>query len=156
MAALGFPKPSTTKETTYEKILRYRENHIEKLKLKKKEKKKRKALPSIRSLIRIADRVFSIFIRRRDGRCVLCGSTSNLTCGHLIKRGKKRVRWDERNCNCLCSGCNYRDNFDHDIYVLWWINRYGLEEYKWMVVISKPLYKPTRDELNSIILKYNV
>ena len=121
---------------------------------KKVVKKKRVKLPTIRKLILHADKLFSLFIRNRDKRCVLCGTTLNLTCGHLIKRGKKAVRWSEINCFCLCSGCNYRDNFDHDIYVAWFIRKYGEENYLYLVERSRGVFKPSREYLNAIIKQY--
>lgn len=63
-----------------------------------------------------ADKWFSEFIRLRDsdehGRvtCVTCshrGHWRELQCGHWITRGHEAVRYDERNCNTQCRGCNY-------------------------------------------------
>jgi 5-methylcytosine-specific restriction endonuclease McrA len=122
----------------------------------KRKKVKRVKLPSTRKLIRECDRLFSLFIRQRDKSCVLCGSTTNLTNGHLIKRGKKSVRWDEMNCNCLCMGCNYKDNFDHDVYVQWWILKYGVGAYFNLIERSRGILKPSREFLSNIITKYNV
>ena len=121
---------------------------------KKVVKKKRVKLPTIRKLILHADKNFSVFIRQRDLRCVLCGSTTQLTNGHLIKRGKKSVRWDDKNCNCLCMGCNYKDNFEHDHYVVWWINKYSPLKYEQLVERSKGIFKPSREYLNAIIKQY--
>lgn len=158
MEVLGFPKPVTIKETNYERALRYQQKARLKsiVKKQKKHKKKRVRLPPLRALITKADRYFSLFIRHRDKKCVLCGATDNLTNGHLIKRGKKRVRWDELNCHCLCSRCNYRDNFDHDIYVSWFITQYGALPYQDLVEKSRGTYKPKRDELNEIIRHYSL
>jgi len=120
-------------------------------------KKGKKRLPTIRSLIGKADKVFASYIRNRDGnKCVLCGSTKSPTCGHLIKRGKKATRWDEVNCNCLCSGCNYKDNFEHDIYVIWFLREYGQTMYEDLLDRSKVLFKPTREYLLGVIEKYDV
>lgn len=98
----------------------------------KKKASRIKVVP-LKKLVEKADKVFSVFIRERDMRkCVLCGSEVNSTCGHLIKRGKKRVRWDENNCFCLCSICNFRDKVDtdyHGKYVAWYIERYGIARY---------------------------
>jgi len=94
----------------------------------------------LKKLVKKADTLLSLFIRARDKRCALCGSTSNLTNGHLIKRGKKPVRWDESNCFCLCSTCNFRDKVDtnyHGKYVAWFIERYGVEKYKALEKLSE-------------------
>jgi len=96
----------------------------------KKGKERRLSLPKI---IKKADTILSLHIRKKYGKCVLCGKTTNLTNGHLIKRGKKAVRWDENNCFCLCSICNYRDKVDtdyHGRYIAWFIRKYGLCVYE--------------------------
>jgi hypothetical protein len=53
-----------------------------------------------------ADRLFSRYIRARDGRCVECGKTDSLQCAHLVSRRYHAVRWDERNAVALCQGCH--------------------------------------------------
>lgn len=100
---------------------------------RKARKVKKPRVVPLSKLVKKADRLLSLFIRARDKKCVLCGSTINLTNGHLIKRGKKPVRWDENNCFCLCSTCNFRDKVDtnyHGRYVAWFIGRYGLALYE--------------------------
>lgn len=78
-------------------------------KLKKAKKRSRK------SLVKELDRVFSIFIRNRDGnRCVQCGSMEKLTNGHLFSRVNHSTRWDELNCACQCSGCNMRHEYEFE------------------------------------------
>lgn len=100
-----------------------------------KPKKGRRARPrklSLKKLVTKADELLSVFIRKRDGKCVLCGATTKLTNGHLIKRGKKPVRWSPENCFCLCSTCNYRDKVDSDYhgrYVAWYVEKFGLSAY---------------------------
>lgn len=56
-----------------------------------------------------ADRLFSPFIKNRDGGCVIgrMGATDcwgPLECAHLLRRGFKAVRWDPRNAVTLCAG----------------------------------------------------
>lgn len=163
MTQILFPKPKTIKPTQYEKfkakMLKDKEIRAKYLTLRRKKptlRKKRVKLPSIRSLITKADKLFSVFVRNRDKKCVLCGKAINLTNGHLVKRGKKSVRWDEVNCNCLCMACNYRDNFDHDIYVSWFLREYGEAMYQDLVERSRGVFKPNREYLNGIISKYSI
>lgn len=60
------------------------------------------------------DRVFSIYIRRRDcpdgqGRCISCGRPINFTtcdAGHYIPRTHTATRWNELNCHGQCRICN--------------------------------------------------
>ena len=155
LAKLMFQKPKTVKLSAYERMLERAKNKRVAVKVKRKAKKRVK-LPSIRKLVLKADQVFARFIRERDGnKCVLCGSTNNPTCGHLIKRGKKPTRYSEMNCNCLCMGCNYKDNFEHDHYVMWFIKQYGVEKYEMLIELSKEFHKWTREELLEIISMYD-
>lgn len=55
------------------------------------------------------DKLFSEFIRRRDGFCQRCWGHrgwKNLQCSHYIKRRFRATRWDEDNCCALCFGCH--------------------------------------------------
>lgn len=112
--------------------------------------------PKTSKLLKEADRVFSLFIRNRDKRCVCCGSTYNLQNGHLIKRGKKAVRFDEKNCNCQCRSCNYKHNQYPEYYTRWFIFKYGKNEYDKLIERSIPLKQFTVSELEEIIRKYKV
>jgi hypothetical protein len=63
--------------------------------------------------IRPADKVFSEFIRRRDGRCVYAtphcknwATWRELTCSHFIKRRYNAVRYDPKNCDAACRSCH--------------------------------------------------
>ena len=61
---------------------------------------------------RRADRLFSRFIRERDGRCQLAGTPSSrygtecwgpLECSHLLRRTFKATRWLEENAVASCA-----------------------------------------------------
>jgi len=60
---------------------------------------------SYQSAKRELDRVFSLYIRKRDPKCVCCGRPTEV-CGHFIPRGKLATRWDDDNCFGFCSDCN--------------------------------------------------
>lgn len=55
-----------------------------------------------------ADKLFSEYIRKRDGRCVRCGKTENLQCSHFWSRRMEGVRFDPINAEALCPGCHKR------------------------------------------------
>jgi NinG protein len=65
-------------------------------------------------LIREADRVFSIYIRRKDAingiaRCVTCGAAGHwkvMHNGHYLSRRIIATRWNQINCNVQCERCN--------------------------------------------------
>ena len=118
-------------------------------------KVKRKKLPKLSTLIKKADAVFSKFIRVRDGYiCVTCGKTGNHA-GHYIRRGHKRVRWNAQNVHCQCCGCNTFLDGNMDRYALFMIERYGVDHLQWLEN-QKGAYKPTRDDLNTIIEAYSL
>ena len=77
----------------------------------KNTKKKAKAKPktkSIKQLRKIADNLASEVVRKRDGRCLLCGKTENLQAHHFIitKGASTKHRWDLRNLISLCYPCH--------------------------------------------------
>lgn len=117
---------------------------------------KRKKKVPLNKLVKKLDAVFSVWVRNRDKKCVLCGTTNQLCNGHLLKRGKHATRFDEKNCNCLCMSCNYRDEFDHDLYVSWFLEKYGEREYLDLVKKGHTIKKWSRDELEEMLIKYKI
>ena len=61
------------------------------------------------------DRELSRFIRERDGKCVLCGSTSRLHAHHIETwMEREDLRYDENNMVSLCIHCHtLADNAHH-------------------------------------------
>jgi hypothetical protein len=111
--------------------------------------------PKLSKLLKEADRVFSLFIRNRDNyRCVICGSEFRPQCGHLIKRGKKSVRFNEFNCHCQCAGCNKKHNYYPEHYTLWFIQKHGQGAYDNLVQESKKVVNLKVTDLQEIIKKY--
>lgn len=53
-----------------------------------------------------ADSYFSKYIRERDGKCLRCGTTENLTCSHYFRRGISATRYDPKNNITLCAECH--------------------------------------------------
>lgn len=76
-----------------------------------------------------ADKAFSLMIRNRDRRCVVCGSTERLTCGHLFSRAHYSTRWDPENAFCQCAPCNFRHEFDPGPLTLYYLSLYGAAKY---------------------------
>lgn len=109
--------------------------------LKEKQRKK---------LIKKCDELVSLIVRKRDGKCVVCGSTQNLTCGHLITRNCKIIRWELTNNNCQCRSCNFTHEFRPERYTSWWVNKYGLDAYNELVRLSNQTKKWTVFELEDL------
>jgi hypothetical protein len=78
-------------------------------------------------LIAELDKYTSIIVRRRDRRCVTCGSPRNLQCSHFYSRRYLLIRFDLTNCNAMCGSCNRRHNFDPFPYMAFMQEKYGPE-----------------------------
>ena len=65
-------------------------------------------------IVKKLDRVFSLYIRNRHSKngkaeCFTCGKideVSRLHAGHFMSRRHLATRWDEKNVNAQCAGCN--------------------------------------------------
>lgn len=81
----------------------------EKIKVKKEKVKIKKAFTRS-TLIKEADRVFSLYIRERDRwlPCVTCWSswTETHQCWHFASRRHLNTRWHEKNAHSQCPRCN--------------------------------------------------
>lgn len=100
------------------------------------------------------DKVFSEYIRARDGRCFTCGSTEALSCGHLFSRVSLVTRWHEQNAHAQCSGCNLRHEYDFAIYEDAFIKRYGQAAYDRLKALHYKSTKISRTELIELIEEY--
>lgn len=107
-----------------------------------------------KKLVRKLDSVHSLYIRNRDKRCVTCGATKNLTCGHLFSRQSYSTRWHERNCNAQCTGCNCRHEYDPYPYNRWFIGKFGLEAFDELHREYRRPCKFRDAELAEMITKY--
>jgi hypothetical protein len=81
-------------------------------------------------LIKKCDDTWSLLVRLVDGRCVICGATEGLQCGHLFSRVSYTTRYLPLNCWCQCRGCNVRHEFDPFPFNDWFIRRYDLETWE--------------------------
>lgn len=59
-------------------------------------------------LIKELDKLASEFVRKRDGKCMLCGATNTLQAHHyIVTKGRStKYRWDTRNLITLCYACH--------------------------------------------------
>lgn len=111
--------------------------------------------------------MFSKYIRTRDclattktvetGRCVTCGreySFSELQAGHAIGGRNNSILFDEKLVNAQCRGCNSYGNGKYAEYSVWFINKYGLEEWEEKVRLSHTTVKYTILDYQEIYEKY--
>ena len=97
----------------------------------------------------LADTKFSISIRQRDGKCVLCGRKPPevvLTCSHYWGRYVSATRYDFENCDAFCYRCHFEvENAKQGKYRTFKIKQLGEVKYK---ALEKRYYqgKMTRRE----------
>lgn len=116
-----------------------------------KPKPKRRKTTERKRLIKRLDDITREIVLLRDGRCVTCGKTDSLQCGHLITRARYGVRWDLLNCAVQCAGCNLRHEFNPEIYTNWFLRKYGLNEYQSLCHRSETQGKYSIGELEGIL-----
>ena len=67
-----------------------------------------------------ADRMFSRFIRDRDGNtCRACGSILAPQCAHIVSRRYRATRWSPDNAVCLCAKDHLRFTFNPLAWEAW-------------------------------------
>lgn len=117
---------------------------------------------TVAQLIKIAQRHFNAFIRKRDeGKpCINCGKYRKLQCGHYYPTSTySGLRFNEYNCAGECLACNYYNSQSHSYgYRVNLEQRIGKEKFD-ALELSAAAYKRsgkkwTRFELLEIIEKY--
>lgn len=69
-----------------------------------KPKRRIRAKSKRKAKLHDADRLFSLYIRNRDGwQCRACGSPFNVQCGHIISRRYRAIRFSPQNAVALCA-----------------------------------------------------
>lgn len=82
----------------------------------------------MRGLHRGFDEVVSLITRKREPACICCGSTEELTNGHLFSRRHYATRFDvtpDGNCHTQCWPCNKRHQSNKDPYTFAFVKRFG-------------------------------
>lgn len=114
--------------------------------------------PNVQKLKRIADKVFSEFIRQRDeGICFTCGLQKDpkyQQCGHYVSRSFNQLRYSEINCNTQCVGCNVFKHGAMDSYALALQGRHGSKVLATLAEEKKKVKQFTVQELLELIEKY--
>jgi len=105
------------------------------------------------------DKVFSIWIRNRDGRCLRCGKKENLQCAHIYSRIARSVRYEPLNAITLCYGCHIGWSHKYPIEFTEFIKKYlGTRKYNLLKEKYHTL-KPggfSEQEKQEIINKYSL
>lgn len=85
-----------------------------------------------------ADIEFSKWIRTRDGKCLRCGTTENLSNSHFWSREKSALRYEPDNCITLCLWKCHIYGWEKEkqgAYRDFMIGRLGVKRYKELEVI---------------------
>ena len=102
---------------------------------------------SRRWLVAELDRLVSVLVRRRDRRCVTCGEPRGLQCSHFHSRRYLATRFDLRNCNAMCAGCNRRHNEEPGPYMRFMTEWHGAEVVAELGSLRDGTRKVTDEEL---------
>lgn len=119
--------------------------------------------PTRKSLVIKLDTVFSQYIRRKDAIdeiaiCVTCGKKdhwSKLQNGHWASRRHYSTRWDEKNCNVQCAGCNVFKAGEIYLYTKYLCSQYGENFPEELYIKSQKTVKFTDVDLVEMIEYYN-
>jgi len=105
-------------------------------------------------LIAELDKYTSVIVRRRDKGCVTCGSVQSLQCSHFYSRRYLAIRFDLRNCNAMCAGCNRRHNRDRRPYERYMLKTYGRVVISELDKLRLSLEKMTHEQLLELVDEY--
>ena len=117
--------------------------------------------PSIPTLRRKLDKVFSAWIRGRDApdngidSCFTCHRHAKLEAGHFIRRQHAATRWDERNVHGQCSYCNRWLHGALDDYYAALVREYGQGTVNELMRMKRTTVKYTRADYEEMIARYS-
>jgi len=122
----------------------------------KKKIPKKKKLPTIKQLRKRLDVEFNAYIRERDGKCILCGSTKKLQCSHFYgKQARPATRWNVTNAYAMCASCHFKHHHGTEAdYAIKLFTIYGL---KHMLKLQKQSQLPieyNREIYNNMIFTF--
>ena len=118
--------------------------------------------PSRKSIVTKLDTVFSRYIRQKDAvngiaTCVTCGKKDEwkkLQNGHFMSRRHYSTRWDERNCNVQCAGCNVFRAGEIYLYTKYLCSKYGDNSPEELHILSHKIVKFADVDLIDLINHY--
>jgi len=121
-------------------------------------KLKKKKVKRIGQLKKLADKVFSEYIRQRDkGVCYTCGNVKPWKyqqCGHYVSRMFNSLRYSEVNCHCQDVACNVFRKGAMDEYAIRLVRQYGEGILNHLNIKKREIKQFSRPELEELIAKY--
>ena len=112
------------------------------------------SLKTRKGLMDALDEVTSYIVRKRDGRCVLCGTTEDLTASHFFSRRWLHIRWNLQNVCCMCERCNFNHNVNVWPYANWMLDTYDEGIMSELYDLRMQTRKIENDELKSLLEQY--
>ena len=106
---------------------------------------------------------FSKYIRLRDAdssgyvRCITCGTRKywkEVDAGHFQTRAKYSTRWDERNVNAQCKGCNMVNGGQQYVHGLAIDKKFGEGTADELVILSNQIVKLSTREILDLAEEY--
>ena len=121
-------------------------------------------MKTISKLKKELDNWFSLYIRLRDAtdeglvECFTCGKVAHykkgMQNGHFQSRKFLTTRWDNKNCQVQCAGCNVFKYGEQYKFSLNLDAKYGEGTAESLEILSKQLWKITRVEYEDFIFYY--
>ena len=112
--------------------------------------------PTKTALVKKLDKVFSEYIRRRNGEmamCVTCGKIAHwkeMQAGHFMSRRHRATRWHEDNVQTQCVKCNMFGQGEQFKFGKW----LGDEKANELIQLSSQVVKLSDYEMQELIELY--
>jgi 5-methylcytosine-specific restriction endonuclease McrA len=106
-----------------------------------------------KKLTKKLDKLFSTWIRKRDGHCLKCLRTDGgLQCAHIAGRRSLAGRWNDKNAITLCYFCHLRWSHQNPLEYAEWLKKELPEFYREGLKVTKTTVKNL--DLEALIQKY--
>ena len=131
--------------------------------MNKKTIPKTKKKPSRSKLVKKLDTIFSQYIRLREAdnigfvECFTCGKKDHwkkLQNGHFQSRRHYATRWDERNCQVQCVGCNMFKGGEQFLFAKALDDKYYAGISDELYVTAQTIVKFSNLDIELLITKY--
>jgi hypothetical protein len=114
-----------------------------------------KPLARFGDVLRVADELWSVWIRAFNYRCEMCGvpfEPKAMQCAHGFSREDRIIRFDPQNTFALCAACHRRHTPARQPWFDWMKQRCGEREYGRLEYASRVGGKLRQSDLELVIL----
>lgn len=108
--------------------------------------------PSKTTLRNKLDKLFSLVVRTRDGKCLKCYRSNDVTlqCAHIASRRFLSGRWNEHNAITLCAAC-HRWGHDNPTKFSEWIKEYYPSVFEESLEVKGGTWKPKTQDYQELV-----